>query len=181
MSIATPYRGSNFSNGATQWLGRKLINVPQNVESSRSQILKDDPEFFPKSSILRISNSVDAMSAKSPILPLMLTSPQAPWVKYHNIIGLLDDVRVIGRVVEGTDGVVSYESAHLDNVESEITVSADHTNVHRSPRAILEVRRILLEHVAQLDGAGNLIPGVPLTNNQPFRNGPLAIRTVPVH
>jgi pimeloyl-ACP methyl ester carboxylesterase len=179
VSIATPHRGSNFSNGATQWLGRKLISVPQNVESSRSQALIDDPEFFADSSILRISNSVDAMSAKSPILPLMLSSPRAPWVKYHNIIGLLDDVRVIGRVVEGTDGVVAYESAHLDNVNSEITVSADHTNVHRSPRAILEVRRILLDHIAQLNGRGDSIPSVPLTNNQSFRSGQLAIQTIP--
>jgi hypothetical protein len=31
---------------------------------------------------------------------------------------------------------------------SEITVNADHTTVHRHPRAILEVRRILLEHLS---------------------------------
>jgi hypothetical protein len=111
----------------------------------------------------------------------MLSSPRPPWVKYHNIIGLLDDVRVIGRVVEGTDGVVAYDSAHLDNVDSEITVSADHTSVHRSPRAILEVRRILLEHIAQLNGTGSSFPSVPLTDNQLLRNGKLAIRTVSAH
>ena len=176
VSIATPHRGSNFSNGAIEWLGRKLINVPQDVETSRSQALIDDPDFFPESSILRISNSVDAMSAQSPILPLMLSAPRAPWVKYHNVIGLLDDVGVIGRVVEGTDGVVAYESAHLDNVHSEITVSADHTNVHRSPRAILEVRRILLDHLAQLNGTGS---SLPLTNNQPNLGGQIAIQTFP--
>ncbi len=181
VSIATPHRGSSFSNRAIQWLGRKLINVPQNVESSRSQALIDDPEFFPEESILRISNSVGSMSVNSPILPLMLSSPRPPWVKYHNIIGLLDDVRVIGRVVEGTDGVVAYDSAHLDNVDSEITVSADHTSVHRSPRAILEVRRILLEHIAQLNRTGSSFPSVPLTDNQLLRNGKLAIRTVSAH
>jgi hypothetical protein len=35
----------------------------------------------------------------------------------------------------------------LDHVASEIVVEADHLVVHRHPLAILEVRRILLEHV----------------------------------
>ncbi len=177
ISIATPHRGSNFSNGATQWLGRKLISVPHDVEASRSQALIDDPDFFPASSILRLSNSVDALSSASPILPLMLNTPRAPWVKHHNIVGLLDDVRVIGRVVEGTDGIVDYESAHLDDVASEITVASDHTNVHRSPRAILEVRRILLDHIKQLNGTGNSLPSLPLTNNPPFAKGHLVVQT----
>jgi hypothetical protein len=36
--------------------------------------------------------------------------------------------------------------APIDDVESEVLVPADHLNVHRHPKAILEVRRILLEH-----------------------------------
>ena len=44
------------------------------------------------------------------------------------------------------DGVVPYASAHLDGVDSEQVVAADHFHVHQHPLAVREVRRILLEH-----------------------------------
>ena len=153
VTIATPHRGSNFSNNATQWLGRKIINVPQSAEASSLAPLRHHPDFFPASSLLRRRNSIEALAADSPVLPLILDGATASWVTYHNIVGLIDDVGVLGKVIEGTDGVVAYESAHLENVASEIVVAADHTNVHRSPRTILEVRRILQEHLATIDNA----------------------------
>ena len=48
------------------------------------------------------------------------------------------------------DGVVSLASAELDGVASQIVVPADHQMVHRHPQSILEVRRILREHLAEL-------------------------------
>ncbi len=53
---------------------------------------------------------------------------------------LADDSRDPG------DGVVPYRSAHIDSVDSELVVPADHFHVHHHPAAIQEVRRILLEH-----------------------------------
>ena len=44
------------------------------------------------------------------------------------------------------DGVVPYKSAHIDNVDSELVVAADHFHVHHHPQAIQEVRRVLMEH-----------------------------------
>ena len=67
---------------------------------------------------------------------------------------------------------MSYKSAHLEDVASEKTVTADHLVVHRHPLATLEVRKILIEHLKQVDllargpqnGAGPVLPaaGVPL-------------------
>jgi hypothetical protein len=37
----------------------------------------------------------------------------------------------------------------MDDVESEIVVSAHHSNIHTTPRSILEVRKILLEHLIE--------------------------------
>ena len=62
-------------------------------------------------------------------------------------MGVLPDKGLLGTVAGGTDGVVSYESAHLDNVASELKVAADHQSVNRHPLSILEVRRILLDHL----------------------------------
>jgi hypothetical protein len=45
---------------------------------------------------------------------------------------------------------VPYESAHLADVASEIDVPADHSDVHRHPLSVLEVRRILLEQLTEL-------------------------------
>ena len=61
----------------------------------------------------------------------------------HSIIAVLGESPVIGK----TDGIVAYESAHLDGVESEKIVRSSHS-CQAVPDTILEVRRILLEHVA---------------------------------
>ncbi len=45
------------------------------------------------------------------------------------------------------DGIVEFESAHMDDVASEIVVEAEHSKIHSQPRATLEVRRVLLEHL----------------------------------
>jgi hypothetical protein len=79
-------------------------------------------------------------------------------VHYHSIIGVapansawLERLLGGGRCEVG-DGVVSFESAHLDGVDSELVVPADHMHVHHHPLAILEVRRILLEHYQEFAG-----------------------------
>ena len=45
----------------------------------------------------------------------------------------------------GDDGIVKYESAHIEGVESELVVHFGHS-VQSHPQAIEEVRRILLLH-----------------------------------
>ena len=45
---------------------------------------------------------------------------------------------------------MKYESAHLNSVASEVVVPEDHIKIHLHPRAILEVQRVLLEHLGQL-------------------------------
>ncbi len=66
----------------------------------------------------------------------MLKSQPAPWVHCHTIIGVIPDKGILGKVVGEGDGVVSYASAHLDHVDSEIVVNADHTTVHSHPLTV---------------------------------------------
>jgi hypothetical protein len=56
---------------------------------------------------------------------------------------------VLSKVAGESDGVVTVDSARLPNAASELIVEADHINVHRHPRAVLEVQRVLLEHLDQ--------------------------------
>lgn len=152
ITIGTPHRGSRFSNDTTQWLSAKLIRLPRMLVQSQEKLFRENKELLRPDSVLKIETSIDSLSPGSPVFGVMLASHEAPWVKYHNIIGLVPKEGLFGKLAAGTDGVVSYESAHVDDVESELVVSADHTTVHSHPLAVLEVRRILKEHLAELLG-----------------------------
>jgi hypothetical protein len=83
------------------------------------------------------------MSPNHPFVRSLQTVPIAPGVKAYSIIAVEGD----GPFEAGDDGVVQYQSAHIDGVESELVVRWNHS-VQGRPEAIAEVRRILL-----LDGA----------------------------
>jgi pimeloyl-ACP methyl ester carboxylesterase len=151
VTIATPFRGSKFSNQTTQWLLDKLIHPERLLDGFKSLYL-DNPGAFLPGSLLRVDTSIDSLAPSEPIFPVMLNSRKAPWVTYHNIIGIVPQQWWLSKLVPDGDGVVSRNSAHANDAVSEIVVPADHTSVHTHPAAVLEVRRILLEHLAELDG-----------------------------
>lgn len=147
ISIASPHRGSYFSNDLTQFLARKLIALPKQMLTIRQELLQENSEVFRDPRILQQNlTSIDSLAPNSPVLPVLLNSPKPQWIQYHNIVGVED--RSVP-LEEGTDGIVPYKSAHLTDVTSEIVVEANHVNAHRHPLAILEVRRILLDHLNQ--------------------------------
>ncbi len=154
VTLATPHRGSEFANDITRWLSHKAIALPRQLTGTKTRLIRDNPGFFRDSTFLTTTTSLDSLSPDSPILPVMRDAEKADWVTYHNVVGVVDVSTVKGRLLgqlAGTgDGVVRFDSAHMEDVSSEIQVAADHSNVHRHPRAVLEVRRILDEHVADL-------------------------------
>ena len=82
----------------------------------------------------------------------MLAGSPPPWVKYHNIVGTTPKGQWAASVIGDNDGVVSDQSARLVDVSSELVVQAEHTTIQCHPLAVMEVRRILLEHLAELRG-----------------------------
>ena len=88
------------------------------------------------------------------ILPVLLAAHPGPWNSYYNVVGREPDLGWRGWFTEEGDGVVSLASARLDNMpqmREQVVVPADHVNVHRHPQSILEVRRVLLEQLAELE------------------------------
>jgi pimeloyl-ACP methyl ester carboxylesterase len=150
--IGTPHRGSTFSNQTTQWMLAKLITLPQRLVETLQTLYVDNPGAFPDNSLLRIETSIDSLSPKLSIFPAMLAAQRPPWVTYHSIVGVEPKDWWLAKFTAEGDGVVSRESGHFDGAASEITVAANHTTVHSHPAAVLEVRRILLEHLAELQG-----------------------------
>jgi pimeloyl-ACP methyl ester carboxylesterase len=152
VTIGTPHRGSEFSNHTTQWLLGKLIHLPQKLVNSQQKLFWDNPGAFPDRSLLRVDTSIDSLSPNCPVFPALLASPHLPWVKYHNIIGVVPKRNWFTSWLGEGDGVVSEQSARVEGVASELVVPADHSSIHSHPAAVLEVRRILLEHLAELRG-----------------------------
>lgn len=155
ITIGTPHRGSEFSNDVTAWLGRKLIDVPAKMLQGRNQLYAKNPNYFLPAAPLNVTNAIDSLSPKSVVLPVLLSAPAGPWVKYHNIVGHaprkgFTSTASTWLAGEG-DGVVSLASAQVDGVASQTVVPADHQMVHRHPQSILQVRRILRQHLADLE------------------------------
>jgi pimeloyl-ACP methyl ester carboxylesterase len=146
ITIGTPHRGSKFANETTRYLGRKLITLPAMLMEGSGELQRDNPGLFRDASFQTAKTSLDSLSPESPLLPVLVSAKPAPGVHFHNVIGVLPDEGIVGKLAGGTDGIVSYESAHLDGVDSEVVIQADHSRVHQHPLAVLEVRRILLEH-----------------------------------
>jgi pimeloyl-ACP methyl ester carboxylesterase len=170
VTIGTPHRGSDFANEATRELGRRLIRLPEMMLELGTKLALTNPGYFTNKDLLTTTTSIDSLAPDCPIFPVMLRAPRATWVSYHNVIGMVPRRTILGRVSEDGDGVVSVKSAKLPNAASEIMVAADHLEVHRHPLAILEVRRILMEHMSTIS-APTAFAGV-----QPVSNvGPAAV------
>ena len=157
VTIGTPHRGSDVSNNLTQWISGKLIKLPTQLVSYQKELYRENKDILKDDALIQIQTSVDTLDPEYPVFPAMLEADKPAWVKYHNIVGEIPRKGVTSFLEEG-DGVVSYKSAHMEDVESEIVVSADHTTIHMRPRAIVEVRRILLEHLAELSQAPYPLP-----------------------
>jgi hypothetical protein len=84
------------------------------------------------------------MAPGSPFEQALNSLPIAPGIVAHSIISVDGD----GPYETGNDGVVEYQSAHIDGVASELVVRSPHS-CQADPHTIEEVRRILLEQVAE--------------------------------
>ena len=150
VTIATPFGGSTFSNQTTQYLLDKLIRLPATLVNTQQQLFRDNPEMLVPESLLQVENSIDALAPKSPILAVMRASPRAPWVKYNNILGEIPPSWWLHKLAEHSDGVVSVASARSPDAEPALIVPEFHMTVHAHPLAVMEVRRILQEHLDEL-------------------------------
>lgn len=147
--IATPHRGSDI---AISWWARllsKTISLPANFVNATSGVL------LHKKHLLRemppeyqdvIPTSVQALSPNNPAIKALCDIPFSKDVKYHSIIGIRDS----GNGPGSSDGIVPYDSSHLDGAASEYLVHDTHTCVS-NPYVIEEVERIVRLHLKEFD------------------------------
>jgi hypothetical protein len=138
--IATPHRGSFRASGYLFQLVRRLIHLPGTLVSQLQAVLKS--EAFAHLGMSRLPTSVDNMSPGQPFVRTLSNIPVDPAIRAHSIIAVLGEGPITGK----TDGMVAYESAHIEGVESEKVVRSPHST-QGHPETIEEVRRILREHI----------------------------------
>ena len=147
--LSTPHRGSRLASlGPARLIGR-MVRAPANVVTAVGELFADDPEAEVQRRISRGGGAIGNMSPSSRFIQTLGELPIAPSIHAHSIMGVKK-----GPKEEGGDGVVSYQSAHLDDVESELVVQSGHSS-QSNPVVIGEVRRILIEHLREAIGEGD--------------------------
>jgi pimeloyl-ACP methyl ester carboxylesterase len=140
--IATPHRGSKLAGLRLARLISRLVSEPVDIVRGIGEVLQQNQDAIALRSLKEIPSSVENMNPSNRFVVTLGTLPVADGVPAHSIIAVQDD----GPIEEGDDGVVTYDSAHIEGVASELVVRSDHS-VQGHPATIREVRRILLEHL----------------------------------
>ncbi len=144
--LATPHHGSKLSPSPPARLAARFIKLPRRLAKIAHDVAHHDPGALTKLRDGQLANSIDLLAPGSAALELLAARPKPPRVHFHSIIGT-----AYGKAEDASDGVVPFTSAHLEGVDSEILVPANHLTVHHHSRSVLEVWRILQEHYQEAE------------------------------
>ena len=145
--IGAPHRGSAFSLNAFSRFSNTLIEIPPDLLNYGNKIC----DYLKKENLLKegkkdthLLTGIESVSSANVLLDVIEKLKISEKVTIHSIIGNTKGADIPG----GTDTIVPYESSHIDCAVSEKIIKSDH-KIHKKPEAILEVERILLEHLKQ--------------------------------
>jgi triacylglycerol esterase/lipase EstA (alpha/beta hydrolase family) len=149
--IATPHRGSPMADAWYTNIFSGMVGLPSSISDattkaiSKGVLTQSAASFYTK----KAPNALMLLSPTSAFTQATNTVPLRQDIPYHSIIG----TRKLATVGAGTsDGIVPYESSHLDFTQSEKLVPSGHS-AHEHPLAIAEVKRILYEHLNSVKGS----------------------------
>ena len=142
--VATPHHGSYV---AGSWLAHqmaRLVTAPLQVTRVLTEVATLDRQALAVEGLRGAPTAVDNMTPGNHFVQTLASLPIAPGVAVNSII----PVDAEGPPQGKNDGVVEYDSAHIEPVESELVVRSPHS-CQAKPATIEEVRRILLKHLAE--------------------------------
>jgi pimeloyl-ACP methyl ester carboxylesterase len=151
--VCTPHRGSYLAGGFARRWARRLVRLPSKLVKRTTELAGLREKLRLPKELQGTPTSLDSMSPKNPVLRALADVPLAPGVKGHSIIAVQGN----GDFHLGRDGLVTYDSAHIDYAESELIVRGFHS-CQGKPPTIEEVRRILHEHLRTLPEKMDLVP-----------------------
>lgn len=137
--ISAPFRGTDYTD---RWLPRTIrraIHLPANIGQSLGAALGRPNDSL---SSLYLQDGASQLSDKSAFIQLTQNVQISPNVRYHSIMAdnTADNGRAVGEDI--SDGIVPYQSSHLDDAVSELILDGDH-RIHKNPKTILHLRHIL--------------------------------------
>jgi pimeloyl-ACP methyl ester carboxylesterase len=141
--LAVPHRGSYLAGGIVGSVGNRLIRHSHGPASVLKEFRTQYPgtltPYFARISTRGPTGLISL--APNPLLDSLANLPIK--VPFHSIIGYLGD----NELVESSDGVVDYQSSHLDGAESEKIIPAGHAPLIAHPETVAEIKRILEENI----------------------------------
>jgi pimeloyl-ACP methyl ester carboxylesterase len=155
--LGTPHYGAKISATPPAKLASHLVQLPKGLTEAARDVARQNPHAEFRFAPNQLPSSLALLRPGDPGLELLAARPLPHGVHFHSIFGVAPPTTAVAeRLLTGaapaekTDGVVTCTSAHLDGVDSECVVPADHTHVQSNPRTLQEVRRILREHLREI-------------------------------
>jgi pimeloyl-ACP methyl ester carboxylesterase len=158
--LSTPHHGAPMSRSPLVRLLAHLACLPSSLRRTADDLARENPQAWPSFRDGLLPTSLGLLAPQTSFLELLAALPPPEGVHYHSIIGvqphafaIMNAVLLPGTDAEAvqSDGVVSYASAHVEGVDSERVVPADHYQVKSHPESVRQVRRILREHLRAVE------------------------------
>ena len=141
--LATPQQGSYLAGPQlVRRMAAYFVRLPSDVVRVSTNMATYAAAGDTDIALTRMPTSIDNMSPGNPFIKTIAKISVSPPVISHSIIAVQED----GPLEDASDGVVKYQSAHVEGVESEKIVRSPHSGMQDAPVTIEEVRRILIEH-----------------------------------
>lgn len=142
--IAAPHHGTPYADKNMVRLASALVRLPLTLLEQFGGLSQAAHQDTLDRAL--VANGIDNLSERDRFLQLSQTMAISPAVRYHSIIARRS---AAGPLEASDDGLVPWRSAHLEGATSEKIILGSHS-IQESPAAILEIRRILHEHLRAL-------------------------------
>ena len=120
----------------------RLVRVPDPLRAAHQRLVASNGEGFFRDHFRKaLPTSIEELEWGSPMITGLAELAPPPGVRVHSIIA----VRPESPPGDRTDGLVTYDIAHVAGAETERMVATGHL-CQDHPEVIGEVRRILTEH-----------------------------------
>ena len=127
--IATPHRGS-YEAGS--WIAHQVAgfaSLPKGFVDVMKDLVTGNPSVVTLS-LGGLPRSINDMTPGNSFVQALAATPVAPGIPVHSIVAVSGNKPL----AEDDDGIVKYESAHLDDAKSELVIIPDTPfTVTRSP------------------------------------------------
>ena len=158
--ISAPFAFTDYADRWFSRFARRVVRLPLDITKTVTGAITNsgqmDSTELQNSTIgsLYLQNGPSQLSDQSAFIRLTKELSINDNVIYHTIMGdrVGNAQNVQGNLVgqNFSDGIVPYDSSHLDGAFSETVITGGHS-IHENPKTILQLRKILHEHLARHD------------------------------